>query len=173
MTASDSEGGAAVSIRPATEADQAEITRIVRSSNINPFSLHWPRFLVAEEDGRIVGVGQVKRHGDGSRELASIATIPEQRGKGVASAVVNALLAREMGVLFLTCRTPMEPFYNRFGFVRVERDEMTPYFRRIAWMTNPPRFLVRLFGFGEAGGLIMKRAALDDSSATSPSPGAR
>src|SRR5215831_11160133 len=120
-------------IRPATQADQAEITGIVRSSNINPFSLRWPRFLVAEEQGRIVGVGQVKQHGDGSRELASIAVIPEYRGKGIATALINALLAREPDVLYLTCRRPMEPFYNRFGFVAVGRDEMSPYFRRIAW----------------------------------------
>ena len=159
-----------VRIRPAMEADQAEITRIVRSSNITPFGLAWPRFLVAEDQGRIVGTGQVKQHGDGSRELASISVIPEYRHKGIATAVVNALLARESGVLYLTCRRQMEPFYNRFGFVTAGRDEMSPYFRRIAWATNPPRFLVRLFGFGEEGGLIMKRAA--SHTATSPSPGA-
>jgi N-acetylglutamate synthase-like GNAT family acetyltransferase len=165
-----SEGSATVVIRPATEADQAEIKRIVRSSNINPFSLRWPRFLVAEDQGRIVGVGQVKQHGDGSRELASIAGIPEYRHKGIATAVVNALLARESGVLYLTCRRQMEPFYNRFGFVTAGREEVSPYFRRIAWATNPPRFLARLFGFGEEGGLIMKRPA--SPAATAPSPGA-
>jgi N-acetylglutamate synthase-like GNAT family acetyltransferase len=161
-------------IRPATEVDQAEISRIVRSSNINPFGLRWPRFLVAEERGRIIGTGQVKQHGDGSRELASIAVIPEYRGRGIATAVVNALLARESDVLYLTCRRQMEPFYNRFGFVAVGRDEMSPYFRRIAWATNPPRFLVRLFGWGEEGGLIMKRAMkrAASSAATSPSPDA-
>jgi len=159
-------------IRQAREMDQAEITRIVRSSNINPFGLRWPRFLVAEDQERIVGTGQVKQHGDSSRELASIAVIPEYRHSGVATAIINALLAREAGVLYLTCRRQMEPFYNRFGFVTVGRDEMSPYFRRIAWATNPPRFLVRLFGFGEKGGLIMKRAALADSKATSASPGA-
>jgi N-acetylglutamate synthase-like GNAT family acetyltransferase len=160
---------AGAQIRPATEQDQAEITRIARSSPINPFGLRWPRFLLAEDQGRIVGMGQVKQHGDGSRELASIAVIPEYRHKGIATAVVNALLAREVGVLFLTCRRQMEPFYNRFGFVAVGRDEMSPYFRRIAWATNPPRFLARLFGFGEEGGLTMKRAA--SLAVTSASPG--
>jgi N-acetylglutamate synthase-like GNAT family acetyltransferase len=142
--------------RPATEADQAEITRIVRASNITPYWLDWPRFLVAEDQGRIVGVGQVKQHGDGSRELASIATIPDYRHKGVATAVVNALLARESGVLFLTCRRQMEPFYNRFGFVTVGREEMSPYFRRIERIANPPRFLRRLWG--DTRILIMKRS---------------
>jgi N-acetylglutamate synthase-like GNAT family acetyltransferase len=163
------ENAAGARIRPATAEDQTEITRIVRSSRITPFGLAWPRFLVAEEEGRIVGVGQVKQHGDGSRELASIAVIPERRGKGIASAVVNALLARESGALFLTCRAAMEPFYNRFGFTTTGRDEMTPYFRRLSWIANPPRFIARLWGEGDALILIMKRAA----SSTSPSPGAR
>jgi N-acetylglutamate synthase-like GNAT family acetyltransferase len=148
-----------IRIRPATEADQAEITRIVRSSNITPFGLAWPRFLVAEDQGRIVGTGQVKQHGDGSRELASIAVIPEYRHRGVATALVNALLARESGVLYLTCRHQMEPFYNRFGFVTVGREELSPYFRRIARIANPPRILRRLWGGGDTRILIMKRAA--------------
>jgi N-acetylglutamate synthase-like GNAT family acetyltransferase len=162
----ESADDAGVRIRPAAETDQAEITRIVRSSNINPFGLAWPRFLVAEEQGRIVAVGQVKQHGDGSRELASIATSPEYRHKGVATAVVNALLARESGVLFLTCRHLMEPFYNRFGFRSAGREEISPYFRRISWIANPPRFLRRLYGEGDTRILIMKRAA--DPSTTAP-----
>ena len=154
----ESADAAGAQIRPATEADQAEITRIVRSSNITPYWLAWPRFLVAEEQGRIVGVGQVKQHGDGSRELASIATIPECRQKGVATAVVNALLARESGALFLTCRHQLEPFYTRFGFVTAGREEMSPYFRRIERIANPPRFLRRLWGEGDTRILIMKRS---------------
>ena len=154
-----SQAGSTVIIRSATEADQAEITRIVRSSNIIPFGLAWPRFLVAEGEGRIVGVGQVRQHGDGSRELASIAVIPEYRHRGVATAVVNALLARETGDLYLTCRHQLEPFYNRFGFVTVGRNEMSPYFRRLSWIANPPRFLRRLWGEGDTRILIMKRAA--------------
>jgi amino-acid N-acetyltransferase len=155
----ESGAGAAVVLRPATAADQAEITRIVRSSNINPFGLRWPRFLVAEDQGRIAGVGQVKQHGDASRELASIAVIPAYQRTGVATAVINALLAREAGALYLTCRHQLEPFYNRFGFVTVGREEMTPYFRRIAWIANPPEFLARLWGEGGTRILIMKRAA--------------
>jgi len=152
-----SKSGSGVRIRPATQADQAEITRIVRSSNINPFGLAWRRFLVAEDSERIVSVGQVKQHGDGSRELASIAVTPDYRHKGIATAVVNALLARESAVLYLTCRHQLEPFYQRFGFVTVGREELSPYFRRLARIANPPRLLRRLWGMGETRILFMKR----------------
>jgi N-acetylglutamate synthase-like GNAT family acetyltransferase len=161
--------GPGVVIRVASAADQPAIRRIVRDANINPFSLDWRRFLVAERDGRIIGVGQVKPHGDGSRELASIAVLPDWRGRGIASAVIQALLARESGPLYLTCRSPLESFYLRFGFQRIERDEMSPYFRRISWVANPPRFVARLFGQSEIWILIMKRYA----TPVSASPGAQ
>jgi hypothetical protein len=64
----------------------------------------------------------------------------------------------------------MEPFYNRFGFQTVGREEMSPYFRRIERIANPPRFLRRLWGGGDTRILIMRRAA--SSAATVPSPGA-
>jgi GNAT superfamily N-acetyltransferase len=159
----EGKGDSSVRIRPATAADQAEITRIGRSSPIAPFGLRWRHFLVAEDRGRIVGMGQVKQHGDGSRELASIAVIGEYRHKGVASAIINALLAREAGAVYLVCRDALETFYHRFGFVTVGRDELPPYFRRLARIANPPRLLRRLWGMGEARVLFMKRAASSDA----------
>jgi GNAT superfamily N-acetyltransferase len=110
---------------------------MIRRAGLNPLSLGWPRFLIAEEvgrakAGRIAGIGQVKQHGDGSRELASIAVIPERQGQGIASRIIQALLAREPGPLYLTCRPELEPFYKRFGFRPVTSlSAMPPYFRRI------------------------------------------
>jgi N-acetylglutamate synthase-like GNAT family acetyltransferase len=126
-----------MNIRPAQAADQKTIERIVRDAGINPLSLDWHRFVIAEDNDapstslRIVGVGQIKPHGDGSRELASLAVIPERQGRGIGSAIVRALLARERGTVFLMCRRELESYYARFGFRRIEREEMTPYFRRI------------------------------------------
>src|SRR6202521_2197724 len=93
-------------IRTATEADQPTIRRLIKEANINPMSLDWPNFVVAEEDGAIVGVGQVKAHGDGSRELASIAVVPARQGQGIGRAIIETLLARAPGiVIHLTCRS--------------------------------------------------------------------
>jgi N-acetylglutamate synthase-like GNAT family acetyltransferase len=138
-------------LRAATAADQRDITRMIRRAGLNPISLGWPGFLIAEEASRddagrsfaarIVGIGQVKQHGDGSRELASIAVIPERQGQGIASQIIPALLAREPGPLYLTCRPELESFYARFGFRRVTSlSAMPPYFRRIYR-------IVQFFGF--------------------------
>ena len=135
---------AAFTIRPATAADQQTIRRMIREAGINPMSLHWPNFLVAEEDGRTIGIGQVKRHGDGSRELASMAVVPERQGEGIGSAVIRELLALHgHEVLHLTCLTKRRGYYERFGFHRLERAEYPPYFKRLVPVFNS---IGRLFG---------------------------
>jgi N-acetylglutamate synthase-like GNAT family acetyltransferase len=125
-----------VTIRAATEGDQATIRRLIREANLNRMSLDWPHFVVAEEDGAIVGIGQVKPHGDGSRELASIAVVPAKQGLGIGSAVIKTLLARERGVLHLTCRRQMQGYYERFGFRNLEPSEFPPYFGRMIPLVN-------------------------------------
>jgi N-acetylglutamate synthase-like GNAT family acetyltransferase len=123
-------------IRPATEADQATIRRLIREANLNPMSLNWPNFVVAEEDGAVVGIGQVKSHRDGSRELASIAVVPARQGSGIGSAVIRTLLAREAGVLHLTCRRTMQGYYERFGLRRLQAADFPKYFRRLIPIVN-------------------------------------
>jgi N-acetylglutamate synthase-like GNAT family acetyltransferase len=119
-----------VVIRAATEADQATIRAIIRAAQLNPMSLDWPRFLVAEDGGEIVGIGQVKPHGDGSRELASIAVIPSHQRGGVGKQIIRALLAREAGPLYLMCMAHNETYYQQFGFRQVAPDEMPAVLRR-------------------------------------------
>jgi amino-acid N-acetyltransferase len=124
-----------VVIRPATAADQATISAMVRDAQLNPFRLHWRDFLVAEDERRIVGIGQVRPHGDGSRELSSLVVARECRGTGVGSQIVHALLARERGPIYLFCREQLTPFYARFGFRTTESQAL-------------PRALARMLRFG-------------------------
>lgn len=127
-----------VTIRPATEGDQPTIRRLINEARINRFGLNfWPNFVLAEEDGQVVGLGQVKAHTDGSRELASIAVVPGRQREGIGTAIIKALLAREADtVLHLTCRRELEGYYKRFGFARVEPAAYSPYFRRTVAMVN-------------------------------------
>jgi amino-acid N-acetyltransferase len=133
-------------IRPARPTDQSTIKTIVRQAGINPLSLHWPDFLVAEIDSQIIGIGQVKSHGDGTRELASIAVLPAYQRQGIASAIIQALLAREGRPLFLTCRDRLESFYTPFGFRVLARDEMPRYFRRIYRLASVFSWVAARFG---------------------------
>lgn len=123
-------------IQPATKEHQPAIKALIREADINPMGLKWIRFLVAlDEMDTVIGCGQVKPHGDGSRELASIAVARKWRNQGVARAIIKELADRHPLPLWLTCMSQLVPFYEQFGFVE-ERDpkQMTPYFRRIMWI---------------------------------------
>jgi amino-acid N-acetyltransferase len=127
---------------------------MVKQAGINPMNLHWPNFLIAEEEGATVGIGQVKPHNDGTRELASMVVVPERRGQGVGAAIIERLIADHPGgVLHLTCRQQLSGYYERFGFRAIAREDYSPYFRRLMPIAN---FFAR---FVNARILVMRRDA--------------
>jgi GNAT superfamily N-acetyltransferase len=98
----------------------------------------------------------VKPHGDGTRELASLAVQPAYRGQGVARQLIEHLLAHHPPPLYLTCRSRLQPLYEKFGFRAVPPADLPLYFRRIAR-------LAALFGRGFAspdGLRVMQREEL-------------
>ncbi len=171
-----------LTIRAATEDDQPKIRRLIKEVHLPRMNLQWANFVVAEEDhevvgmgqvkshgdgsrelasiavvpGRqeVVGMGQVKSHGDGSRELASIAVVPGRQDQGIGSAIIQALLSRDPGVvLHLSCRRELEGYYERFGFKRLESAAYPPYFRRTTLLISR---ITRFFGLHL---LVMRREA--------------
>ena len=89
-------------IRPARAADAATIRSMIRAERLDPLNVHWENFLIAETGGRIIGIGQIKPY-PGARELGSLAVAADQRQTGVGGAIINALIARENGPLYLFC----------------------------------------------------------------------
>ena len=120
------------SLRRATQQDETAIRVLIHQVGINPMGLEWSHFLLAvDENDQMIGCGQIKPHFDGTRELASIAVIPERRGEGVARAVIERLQADNPPPLYLTCRSVLGPMYEKFGFRALEQGELSPYFKRI------------------------------------------
>jgi N-acetylglutamate synthase-like GNAT family acetyltransferase len=121
------------SLRSATAADAGTIRRIISLVQINPTSLNWRRFVLAvDHEGRIIACGQIKPHGDGSLELASIAVLPDWRSKGIARTIIEHLLEQYPGRLYLTCRSQLGPLYQKFGFQAIQIADMPPYFKRLS-----------------------------------------
>jgi N-acetylglutamate synthase-like GNAT family acetyltransferase len=144
-------------LREAQAADQKVIRQIVRQARINPFGIYWPNFLIAEVDGRIASIGQIKVHGDGSRELASIAVRPEFQRQGIAGTIIEALLAGEEGVLFLTCMRKMEGFYQPFGFRWATGAELSRNMARLDRLNQWFSRMASLFTSKPVGGIVMRR----------------
>jgi N-acetylglutamate synthase-like GNAT family acetyltransferase len=120
---------------------------------INPIGLDWKRFVVAVNDqDEMVGCGQLKPHGQGILELASIAVYPEHRGKGVARAVIEYLLKDSPRPLYLMCESSNGKLYEKFGFRNISYEEMPRYFQRVSKLAGFVTTLARR----EEGLLIMK-----------------
>lgn len=126
------------SLRSATEADFPNIKKIIRESRLNPSGLNWRRFIVAESaDGSFAGCGQIKPHPEGVLELASIAVSEAFRDQGVASLIIRRLLDDESyRPIYLTCRSELREFYEKFGFRELDMKEMPSYYRGLSRLVN-------------------------------------
>jgi len=124
-------------LRRARELEFRVIKDLIHLTGINPMGLDWKRFIVAVNDqDQVLGIGQIKPHGEVVLELASIAVYPEYRGQGIAGAIIEHLLRDSPRPLYLTCISSLGPLYEKFGFREISRDEMPRYFQRISKLAN-------------------------------------
>jgi amino-acid N-acetyltransferase len=108
--------GRRVQIRRASVVDEAAIQALVRSERLNPTHLRWPHFVVACDGERIVGAVQMRHHLDGSHEMGSLVVVPELRGQGLATRLVDALLAGFPGPVHMVTQRRHAAHFERWGF---------------------------------------------------------
>lgn len=84
-------------------------------------------FIARDEAGAAIGMGALKRHGEGLGEVKRMFTRPERRGDGLAGQIVAKIesLARQEGLQRLALETgavssfaPAWRVYERAGFAR-------------------------------------------------------
>jgi N-acetylglutamate synthase-like GNAT family acetyltransferase len=120
-------------LRPARESESGQIKGLIHLAGINPTGLDWKRFVVAANDrDEMIGIGQLKPHGTDILELASLAVYPDHRGKGIARAIIEHLIANGPRPLYLMCESSLGPLYEKFGFHAISYEEMPRYFQRIS-----------------------------------------
>jgi N-acetylglutamate synthase-like GNAT family acetyltransferase len=145
------------------ESDANTIRFAILKEKMNPLGLDPRRFVVAEEGGQLVGFGQLKpwetlsrrRKGDlvGNvvrflnlepnwrgqlLELASLVVMPEHRGRGVGTALLNrliedsidakdpeTLLKQETTLCLLTLKSTVG-FYEKAGFSVISSEQYVP-----------------------------------------------
>jgi amino-acid N-acetyltransferase len=85
---------------------------------------HIDSFIVAEENGRLIGCGSLFRLGSDLVEIRSLGMAEGYKGQGLGSRIVDALLdeARRMGVPKVMALTYAESFFRRNGFEVVNKD---------------------------------------------------
>jgi len=111
---------------------------MVRAARLNPLGIRWDRFRVAVDNSdNVIGCAQVKGHRDGTRELASLVVRGKWRGRGVGRALVKVLQKEYGPPLWLTSRSSLVPYYQRFGFIEPEEGVYKPaYFRWVSRLVN-------------------------------------
>ncbi len=83
-------------------------------------------FLVAEQDGRLVGCVAIDVFWADLAEVKSLAVDPEAQGRGVGSALLAAATAdaEALGVRRLFALTYERGFFGRHGFEEIDRNEL-------------------------------------------------
>ena len=121
-----------IRIRRAAAGDLPGILDLLRLSElpVEGVGENLGRFLVAEEDGRLVGSAGLEM-GDGCALLRSVAVWPSARGTGVGVEIVRQALrlasASGAGAVYLLTTTAAG-FFPRFGFVPALRAEIDAKF---------------------------------------------
>jgi amino-acid N-acetyltransferase len=109
-----------VTLRCATAGDQDAICALVKRERLNPTGLHWPNFIVAADERGIVGAVQLRRHRDGARELGSLVVAPGARGQGLATRLIDTLLATQRVPVQMITGATHAGHYRRWGFEPIE-----------------------------------------------------
>jgi N-acetylglutamate synthase-like GNAT family acetyltransferase len=117
-------------IRRARRADQLAIRAFIERERLDPNNLHWRNFVVAVADGRVVGTAQLREVPGGLCELGSLAVAPELRGRGIASRLIEQLLAEAEGPIEMITSAKFAARYERFGFRRIGRTQAPEPVRR-------------------------------------------
>lgn len=134
----------AIGFRRATEYDRPAIKALMRGERVNPTGINWPNFLVAATADRIVGAAQVRHHSDGSRELGSLVVAKDMRGYGIASRLIDTLLADEGEPIWMITPEAHASVYARWGFEPIE-PSAAPVKVRFNWRIGSLARIVSFF----------------------------
>ncbi len=100
-------------VRKALPEDIPAAVALARQLELDYPGLEADRLWVAEDSGRIIGLVALKTHPD-CLELCALGVAPDDRGKGTAKALVEALMAEAPGAVHLA--TVIPGFFEARGF---------------------------------------------------------
>ncbi|MBI2516605.1 MAG: GNAT family N-acetyltransferase [Opitutae bacterium] len=117
-----------ITITPARPADEPAIRALLQAADLphEDFAAHLAYFLVARQDGTVVGAVGFELH-DRDALLRSLVVAPVRRGAGLGDRLVHELItaARRACVARLyLLTTTAENFFARRGFKRIAREHV-------------------------------------------------
>jgi len=114
-------------LRLAGANDQGWINERYDSVHFLRSDLSHDLVVVAEMDGQPAGIGRLVPAGADACELGGMLVFEEFRGRGVARAIIEELLAHAAGrTVYCVPFADLEPIYEGAGFVRTGPDDALP-----------------------------------------------
>lgn len=83
-------------------------------------------FVVAEEDGKLVGCGSLAVIWNDIAEMRTVAVNADYHGRGIGRKIVRALIedAQELQVPRVFCLTYQPGFFKKMGFYDIDKHEL-------------------------------------------------
>jgi len=127
-----------MAVRKIRPQDLASAVGLARRLGLEYPGLETDAIWVAEEDGRTVGLVALKGHAD-CLELCALGVDPAYRGRGIAKALIEALLVEAPGDVYLATIIP--EFFEGCGFhiIKTGVPATFPAKRRTAWCEGCPQ----------------------------------
>ena len=119
-----------VIIHKADKSQYKEVCDLLSVEKLPTEDLHpeLPNFLVAENNGKVIGSIGLEKYND-SALLRSMIVESTHRNEGIASRLVNELIqhaiSNDVKSLYLITNTA-ETYFAKKGFIKIERDNVAP-----------------------------------------------
>lgn len=110
-----------IRILPALESDFPEIVTLAARFDLDSEDIAWNQFIVAKNGSSLIGFGRLRNYTGPQAfiEVATVGVLPEERNKGVGTAIVNELIRKGPSRIYVTCVIP--DFFSKFGFKTVKQ----------------------------------------------------
>lgn len=103
-------------IEQAKESDFEAIKKHIATFELDNRDLRYQQFLVAKENGKLVGFGRIRKH-KGCDEFCSLGVLEEKRFNGIAKELILARIKIATQPIYLVCIMP--EYFEKLGFAIV------------------------------------------------------
>ena len=111
--------GKMVRVRHATEADMGFIENKLKKRHLDTENLHYSQFVVATENGNLIGFGRLKKTGR-VYEIGCIIVVEERKRHGIGSVIVKHLIDYAP-VKMVYVITDLVDYFKELGFEEIKK----------------------------------------------------
>lgn len=145
LTGISSITGKTVTIRHASESDMVFIREKLGKHGLNEDDLHHSRFVVADEEGEIIGFGRLYRT-DEDRDTGCVVVMESRKRRGIGASIVRHLI-EYAPVKRIFVVSGQADYVKRLGFAKAGRAQKNfpGAFGSVCTMPGKPARVVRAY----------------------------